>query len=115
LNLLTGNSKIINEPIYQNVYANNVIQSGNFKSGHMRRIHEDGLVALEAKRLEQLKQSEYQSMVNRLNRLQYENDRAQKNTASMETKVKKLMEIRQSHYEDAQRKLKYYDQLNHEK
>ena len=72
-------------------------------------------MALEAKRLEQLKQSEYQTMVNRVNKLQKENDKAQRNTMSIEQKVKKLMEIRKSHYDDTKRKLHYYDQRIQEK
>ena len=78
--------------------------------GGKRRIHQEGLLMLGNHY--NLKESELKSQImeNRIKRLEYEENRAQKNQAAAERKAEMMLAARNRHHEDLMRKFMHWEQ-----
>lgn len=107
---LSNSSQIIRPdeqlPLYSNSKANNTLSLPSL--GQVRRVHHDGLLALDNHYNMREMQSKFSIMENRLRHLENADSRSVKIKQKAEDKAQSMLEARNRHYLDMMNQIKWY-------
>ena len=94
-----------------NLNASKRSNSVNVIQAKPRRVHEDGALMLDKKFFEKDAKLKLESMANRVKRLQFEEDRANKMADFAQQRAEKMIEARKRHYGDLISQKNFHTQI----